>query len=207
MNHIKFDAELRVHMRAEIGKLQKRLGITAVYVTHDQVEAMTMGDRIAVLHDGELRQVGTPLELYDTPQNVFVAQFIGTPNMNMLEMTLNADGTELEHPAVNIKVPEGLSELCKIHAGKALKVGLRPEHVRAQDENEWNNKATIQGEVEIIETLGHEIVVHFKVEGSESQLIAKMDAHKAPKIGDSVTFDIHTTRLHLFSAETDERLS
>lgn len=200
------DAELRVQMRSEIGKLQKRLGITAVYVTHDQVEAMTMGDRIAVLHDGELRQVGTPLELYDTPQNVFVAQFIGTPNMNMLEMKLNEDGSELVHEAFSAKIPEVLYELCKAHAGKKVKVGFRPEHVRAQDENEWNNKSSLTGQVEIIETLGHEIVVHFSVVGSDRHIIAKINAHKAPKIGDAIAFDIHTSRFHLFDAETDQRL-
>lgn len=201
------DAELRVQMRSEIGKLQKRLAITAVYVTHDQVEAMTMGDRIAVLHDGDLRQVGTPLELYDTPQNVFVAQFIGTPNMNMLDMTVSQDGSTLEHSAVNFNIPDKWKESCQSYTGKTLKVGFRPEHVRTEDENEWNNKSSIVGTVDIIETLGHEIVVHFSVEGSDSFMIAKMDAHKAPKIGDSIKVDVHTTRIHLFDAETQIRLA
>ena len=193
-------------MRAEIGKLQKRLGVTAVYVTHDQVEAMTMGDRIAVLHDGELRQVGTPLELYDTPQNVFVAQFIGTPNMNMLTMTLDDVGKTLQHPSVSIAVPTQWQKAALAFKGKSLLVGIRPEHVRATDENEWHNTAALSGTVEIIETLGHEIIVHMAIEGSATQLISKMDAHKAHTIGSEVHVEVHTTRIHLFDPETQQRL-
>lgn len=200
------DAELRVQMRAEIGKLQKRLGITAVYVTHDQVEAMTMGDRIAVLHDGELRQVGTPLELYDTPQNVFVAQFIGTPNMNMLTMTLDEAGTTLHHPSVSIPVPSQWQNAAAAYKGKTLFVGIRPEHVRATDENEWQNTAAMTGTVEIIETLGHEIIVHMAIEGSDTHMISKMDAHKAHHIGSKVQVEVHTTRIHLFDPRTQQRL-
>ena len=200
------DAELRVQMRAEIGKLQKRLGVTAVYVTHDQVEAMTMGDRIAVLHDGELRQVGTPLELYDTPKNMFVAQFIGTPNMNMLEMTVDAEGKNLQHPAVTIAIPAMWQKAAKDFVGKPLMVGLRPEHVRAADENEWHNTAQISGTVDIIETLGHEIIVHMAIKGSEYHLISKMDAHRARTIGSVVEVDVHTTRIHLFDPKTQQRL-
>jgi multiple sugar transport system ATP-binding protein len=201
------DAELRVQMRAEIGKLQKRLAVTAVYVTHDQVEAMTMGDRIAVLHDGELRQVGTPLELYDAPQNVFVAQFIGTPNMNMLRMTLDEDGKTLRHPSVSIPVPPQWIASANAYKGKSLLVGIRPEHVRAVDENEWHNTAALSGTVEIIETLGHEIIVHMAIEGSDTQLISKMDAHNTHTVGSVVSVEVHTTRIHLFDPETQQRLT
>lgn len=200
------DAELRVQMRAEIGKLQKRLGVTAVYVTHDQVEAMTMGDRIAVLHDGELRQVGTPLELYDTPKNIFVAQFIGTPNMNMLEMTVDAEGQFLKHPSVTLEIPQRWQAATKDFLGKKVMVGIRPEHVKAPDENEWHKTAQISGTVDIVETLGHEIVVHLTITGSEYHLISKMDAHKAPTIGSEVFVDVHTKCIHLFDPRTQQRL-
>lgn len=200
------DAELRVQMRAEIANLQKRLGITAVYVTHDQVEAMTMGDRIAVLHDGELRQVGTPLDLYDTPNNVFVAQFIGTPNMNVVRMTVSDDGKQLKHADVTIDSPANWKEGIEARKGKEIIVGYRPEHLRAVDEHEWTNTANITGEVTIIETLGHEVVVHM-VHGNETKpIIAKMDVHKTPKIGDKVALHINTDKLHMFDAETEDRL-
>ena len=200
------DAELRVQMRSEIGKLQKRLGITAVYVTHDQVEAMTMGDRIAVLQNGELRQVGTPLELYDTPENVFVAQFIGTPNMNVLEMTVSEDGLRLEHQSLSFAITDKWLEQVKNYKNKKVIVGIRPEHVRDPENHDWNNKVLITGKVEIVETLGHEIIVHAAVPGVEELVIARMDAKKAPDLGEEVSMDIHTSRIHLFDSETKLRL-
>ncbi|TXR53941.1 ABC transporter ATP-binding protein [Reinekea thalattae] len=200
------DAELRVQMRAEIANLQKRLGITSVYVTHDQVEAMTMGDRIAVLHDGVLRQVGTPLELYDSPANVFVAQFIGTPNMNVVKMSVSEDGTQLSHPIVTLDVPEQWKEAVAERKGKTVYVGFRPEHVRGADESEWSHKAPISGKVTIVETLGHEVVVHFVMEGEEKPMIAKMDVYRAPKVGDTVALVINTDKLHLFDGDTQDRL-
>ncbi|MFC3852665.1 ABC transporter ATP-binding protein [Salinispirillum marinum] len=200
------DAELRVQMRAEIGKLQKRLAITSVYVTHDQVEAMTMGDRIAVLHDGNLRQVGTPLELYDTPANLFVAQFIGTPNMNIAKGTLSADGAEIQLPSGKFAVPDAWKEAAKGAAGKSVYVGFRPEHTRPGDEHEWKNTATLEGSVEIVETLGHEVVVYVAVEGMEERVIAKMDAHKVPSHGDRIKVEINLERIHLFDGDTQERM-
>jgi multiple sugar transport system ATP-binding protein len=200
------DAELRVQMRAEIANLQKRLGITSVYVTHDQTEAMTMGDRIAVLHDGELRQVGSPLDLYDTPANVFVAQFIGTPNMNIVKMKVSEDGGKLVHSAVQIDTPEAWKDGVATCKGKEVFVGFRPEHVREETESEWTNTATINGKVTIIETLGHEVVVHFLIEGETKPMIAKMDVHRTPRVGDTVTLHINTDKLHIFNGETQERL-
>ncbi|MBU2863129.1 sn-glycerol-3-phosphate ABC transporter ATP-binding protein UgpC [Reinekea forsetii] len=200
------DAELRVQMRAEIANLQKRLGITAVYVTHDQVEAMTMGDRIAVLHDGHLRQVGTPLDLYDTPANVFVAQFIGTPNMNVLTMTVSEDGKQLVSECVTFNTPEAWKEGVEARKGKQVIVGFRPEFVREEQEHEWKNVANITGKVSIVETLGHEVVVHFTVAGEKAPFIAKMDVHKTPKMGDEVALHVNADKLHIFDAETQERL-
>jgi len=200
------DAELRVQMRAEIANLQKRLGITSVYVTHDQVEAMTMGDRIAVLHDGELRQVGSPLDLYDSPANVFVAQFIGTPNMNIVKMTVSEDGSKLSHVAIEIETPEQWKDSVADYKGKEVYVGFRPEHVRDVTESEWVNTTTISGKVTIIETLGHEVVVHFLLDGEDKPMIAKMDVYRTPRVGDMVSLHINTDKLHLFNGETQERL-
>lgn len=200
------DAELRVQMRAEIANLQKRLGITSVYVTHDQVEAMTMGDRIAVLHDGELRQVGTPLDLYDAPANVFVAQFIGTPNMNVVKMTISEDGQELAHPDITIKTPAQWKEGIEARKGKEVYVGFRPEHVRESEEHEWTNTADIAGAVRIVETLGHEVVVHMGLDHEQKEFIAKMDVHKTPQIGSTINLHINTDKLHIFDGETQERL-
>ncbi|WP_108125073.1 ABC transporter ATP-binding protein [Saccharospirillum mangrovi] len=200
------DAELRVHMRAEIANLQKRLGITSVYVTHDQVEAMTMGDRIAVLHDGNLRQVGSPLELYDTPQNVFVAQFIGTPNMNILTFKVSDDGSELVHPDLTFKTPAEWKAGITERKGKNVVVGIRPEHIAASDEQDWSNTAPLKGKVEIIETLGHEVVVHIKMANEEKKILAKMDVHKVPKVGEDVALEVNVDRLHVFDAETTNRL-
>lgn len=200
------DAELRVQMRAEIANLQKRLGITSVYVTHDQVEAMTMGDRIAVLHDGELRQVGTPLDLYDTPANVFVAQFIGTPNMNVVKMTVSEDGKQLVHPDITIETPANWKDGIDARKGKSLFVGFRPEHVREPSEHDWTNTADVTGSVQIVETLGHEVVVHMSLEHEQKPFIAKMDVHKTPKMGGVINLHINTDKLHIFDGETQERL-
>ncbi len=200
------DAELRVHMRAEIANLQKRLGITSVYVTHDQVEAMTMGDRIAVLHDGNLRQVGTPLELYDTPQNVFVAQFIGTPNMNILKMKVSDDGSELVHADVTVKTPDFWRTAVNERKGKDVIVGIRPEHVTDETDHNWTNAAKLSGKVEIVETLGHEVVVHIRLANAEKPIVAKMDVHKVPKVGQEIELEFNADKIHMFDAETSHRL-
>ncbi|MCH8553488.1 MAG: sn-glycerol-3-phosphate ABC transporter ATP-binding protein UgpC [Natronospirillum sp.] len=200
------DAELRVQMRAEIAKLQKRLAITSVYVTHDQVEAMTMGDRIAVLHDGNLRQVGTPLELYDTPANLFVAQFIGTPNMNVAKGQFTEDGTKAKMGPVEFPIPEKWKAVAKEHGGKEVYIGFRPEHTLPDDEHDWTNTATLEGKVDIVETLGHEVVVYVTIEGLEKRIIAKADVHKTPTPGDAMKVDVNLDNLHFFDGVTEESL-
>ena len=200
------DAELRVHMRAEIANLQKRLGITSVYVTHDQVEAMTMGDRIAVLHDGNLRQVGTPLDLYDTPQNVFVAQFIGTPNMNILKMKVSDDGSELSHPDITIKTPDRWKAGVNERKGGEVIVGIRPEHITDTDDHGWTNTGRIKAKAEIVETLGHEVVVHSRMDNEEKPVVAKIDVHRVPQIGQELVLEFNADKIHVFDAETAERL-
>jgi multiple sugar transport system ATP-binding protein len=171
------DAALRVATRAEILQLQKRLGTTTIYVTHDQVEAMTMGDRIAVMNAGVLQQIGTPEELYTRPRNVFVAGFIGSPAMNLVPApVLDAGG-----------------------AGRIA--GVRPEHVEP-GADAGRDRISFTGRVEVTEYLGDEQIVHLTVE--DEPIVAKVHiGHRLP-IGDQQDFSVAREHLHLFDAETGE---
>ncbi|MGB5102880.1 MAG: sn-glycerol-3-phosphate ABC transporter ATP-binding protein UgpC [Steroidobacteraceae bacterium] len=204
------DAELRVQMRAEISKLQHRLKTTTVYVTHDQVEAMTLGHRIAVLapmgkeRKSNLKQVGTPLELYDRPQNVFVAKFIGTPNMNMMKVKVSADGSQLQASGFAAPVPQNWSAGVKPCAGRELFMGVRPEHVGEPGAHSWASTASLGGPVEIVETIGHEVIVHFRC--GEDIVIAKLGAHRIPGFGEQVDLVMNCDAMHLFDPQTEQRL-
>ncbi len=204
------DAELRVQMRAEIAKLQHRLQTTTVYVTHDQIEAMTLGHRICVLapmgkeRKSNLKQVGTPLELYDRPQNVFVARFIGTPNMNMLKATVNGDGTRLETRGFEVPVPDNWRAGLKPYAGKPVLMGIRPEHVGEAAAHNWTLTATLAGNIDIVETIGHEVIVHFKA--GEDTVIAKLGAHHIPRFGERIELAMDCNAIHLFDPDTEQRL-
>ena len=204
------DAELRVQMRAEISKLQHRLKTTTVYVTHDQVEAMTLGHRIAVLapmgkeRKSNLKQVGTPLELYDRPQNVFVAKFIGTPNMNMVKATVNADATQLAAAGFSVPVPQRWRDGVKAHAGREVLLGVRPEHVGEAAAHDWTATAPLGGSIEIVETIGHEVIVHFRC--GEDMVIAKLGAHRIPGFGEQISLVMNCDAIHLFDPQTEQRL-
>jgi multiple sugar transport system ATP-binding protein len=204
------DAELRVQMRAELAKLQHKLQTTTVYVTHDQVEAMTLGHRIAVLapmgkeRKTNLKQVGTPLELYDRPQNVFVAKFIGTPPMNMVKATVNADGTQLQASGFATPVPDHLHAALKPYAGREVLLGVRPEHVGDAGAHSWTLTAPLGGSVEIIETIGHEVIVHFRC--GEDMVIAKLGAHRIPAFGERVDLVLDSATMHLFDPQTEQRI-
>jgi multiple sugar transport system ATP-binding protein len=205
------DAKLRTGMRAEIGKLQKRLGTTSVYVTHDQTEAMTMGDRIAVLAplaeagDSNLMQCGTPLELYDRPQNVFVARFIGAPSMVVFEV--GRDGSALMHPS--FAAPAVIPARWTPPSGDKVLLGARPEHVRpllGGEKPTFVNGMVARGTVEIVETLGHEVLVHVDIGGGVI-LIAKSFSHSAvPSVGDAIEVEADLGRLHFFDPATQQRL-
>src|SRR5215210_2988508 len=162
------DAKLRVQTRAEITKLQQRLQTTCVYVTHDQIEAMTMGHRIAVMKDGRIQQIGTPLEVYDTPANVFVAQFIGTPPMNFFDATVNGD--RLDGAAFSLPLPLPLAN------GSKMRAGIRPEHLT-------RGNAPVRVVVELVEPIGHEAVVHTRA--GDDLLVATYDVHAMPRTGDT----------------------
>ncbi|QKC90326.1 sn-glycerol-3-phosphate ABC transporter ATP-binding protein UgpC [Mesorhizobium sp. NZP2234] len=190
------DAKLRVHMRAEIKALHQQLKTTSVYVTHDQIEAMTMADRIVVMHDGLIQQVGAPLDLYDHPANMFVAGFIGSPGMNFLPATVRkgeaseavlADGQAL-------KLPDGLP----LGAGDAITVGLRPEHIRLADDG------ALQGEVGVVEPLG--LSTQFYVALAGQQLCVFAMGRAGVKPGDTVRLAADPASLHLFDPKSGDRI-
>ncbi len=189
------DAKMRGQMRAEITKLQQRLATTSVYVTHDQIEAMTMGHRIAVMREGKIQQVGTPLEVYDKPANVFVAQFIGTPPMNFFDAVMS--GGTLRAAGFTLPAPPGASE-------GAVRVGIRPENILEPSTPARGRTATVHGIVDMVEPIGHEAVVHTRV--GEGTLVSSFDAHNTPRLGDAVDLVIELDGLHLFDATTEQRL-
>jgi multiple sugar transport system ATP-binding protein len=187
------DAKLRVQMRAEITKLQQRLQTTCVYVTHDQIEAMTMGHRIAVMNAGRIQQVGTPLEVYERPANLFVAKFIGTPPMNVLRARIT-DG-RLRANGIDLPLPQrkGLS-------GAEVYVGIRPEHLR----DEPGGTARVQGIVEMVEPLGHEVIVHSRI--GDELMVAALHAQRIPRVGEPIDLQVEIDKVHLFDADTEQRL-
>jgi multiple sugar transport system ATP-binding protein len=199
------DAKLRVQMRAEITGLQRRLKTTTVYVTHDQVEAMTMGHRIAVLNDGDLQQVGTPLELYDTPANLFVARFIGTPPMNFLRGRIGADGATVEGEGFRLDLSDANRELSSGMAGREVQVGVRPEYLRDTARDGSGPTAPLSLKIELVETLGHEVLVHGHV--GEDMVVAKVQPHLRPEIDTEIELVLELDKLQLFDAESEERLT
>ena len=198
------DAELRVQMRAELSKLQDRLKTTTVYVTHDQVEAMTLGDRIAVLKAGKLMQMGKPLELYNTPQNIFVARFIGSPPMNMLRVTVNDDGRSVRHAAFTAPVPERLYTAVAPYHGKEIMLGIRSEHIGEAGRQDWHSPVEFDGVIEIFEPLGHEIIVY--VRSGEERILAKFEATRLPTMGQTIRLTLNADKMHLFDPKTEQRL-
>jgi multiple sugar transport system ATP-binding protein len=214
------DAKLRVQMRAEISRLQKQLRTTTVYVTHDQVEAMTMGHRIAVMLKGKLQQVGTPLEVYERPANLFVAGFIGTPPMNFLPGVLaglagDAATVIVATGDLELRLPAGLQAATRGQEGRRVVVGIRPENLR---EPGWGGGApgTLGGNalqpltarVEFVEPLGYEVIVHGRV--GDHLLIAKVDSHRAPAIpaiGSELAMALQTDAVHLFDAASEQRIA
>ena len=198
------DAKLRVQMRAEIKKLQHRLKVTSIYVTHDQVEAMTMGSRIAILHKGILQQVGTPLEVYERPQNVFVANFIGTPPMNFIPDTVTDGGQGLAAKGFTLPSPAGLRAALATRVGKGVIVGVRPENIVEQGRLTNGATAPLEIAADLVETLGNEVVIHGST--GEVQVSFKMDPHRSPELGSKVSVLVEVDRMHLFDADTEKRI-
>jgi len=199
------DAKLRVQMRAEIKRIQQRFGTTSIYVTHDQVEAMTMGHRIAVLSGARLQQVGAPLEVYERPANLFVAAFIGTPPMNFLAGTLADGGTRFQAGAFALPIPTSARGATAPLAGRKVVAGIRPENVLPAGHAARGEVAAVEATVEIVETLGDQIVVHARA--GDDVLVFKEDPHRAPEIGAKVAVQLDLAALHLFDAGTERRIN
>jgi multiple sugar transport system ATP-binding protein len=196
------DAKLRVQMRVELKKLHERLGTTAIYVTHDQVEAMTLGDRVVVMKDGWVQQVGEPLELYNTPANKFVAGFIGSPAMNFASVTvIESNGSLLaENKGLRIKLPEEIAQRLRSHGSREITLGIRPDDLTvatAADPADLCFDATI----EVIEQLGSEIVLDTKV--GDSMMVASVEPNVKVKVHDKLRLAMRPSRLHVFDAKTE----
>jgi multiple sugar transport system ATP-binding protein len=199
------DAKLRVQTRAEIARLHQRLETTTVYVTHDQVEAMTMGDRIAVMNAGLLNQVGPPQQLYEHPVNKFVAGFIGSPSMNFVPVTLESkDGGQpiLRNGEIEIPVPDRHRNAIGNKPGTTLTAGFRPEHIEMGAANE--KAAKIRAVCDVVEFLGNEELLHLRV--GDNDLVAVIDAENRVKPGDVLEMHVPLERVHLFNDETGSAL-
>ena len=197
------DAKLRVSTRTQIAALQQRLGVTTVYVTHDQVEAMTMGDRVAVMKDGVLQQVDTPLALYDTPKNLFVAGFIGSPAMNLISGKRVENGVQVGDYVVQIP----RETLAKAEGEDTLTVGIRPEAFRVADEG-------IGLDIAVVEELGADSYLYGTLAGTHDdelvaaqQFVARVGARTAPHKGQVVRLAAPADQVHVFSNKTEDRLS
>ena len=202
------DAKLRAQMRTEIAKLHKRLGTTFIYVTHDQTEAMTMGDRIVVMKDGFIQQVDTPQNLYDLPVNEFVAGFMGSPQMNFIDATLAKEGADyyVTFGAAKIKVPanKANAEIAN-YVGKEIVFGIRPEDVHDEPEFiEKHPEARATADVEVTELMGAETYLYLNCEGNA--LTARVEPTSTAKTGDKITIALDMNKMHLFDKETEKTI-
>lgn len=213
------DAKLRVQMRTEIAQLQERLSTTTVYVTHDQTEAMTLGDRVVVLKKGVIQQIGAPQELYHRPVNVFVAGFIGSPAMNFLPATVLDDGHSVDTALGHLPLPE------KFAPGRKVIVGLRPEAFEDAALTDDNCDApTVEVEVSVLEAMGSEQFIHFPLpeidlkghaaaeeaglaDNPHAMLVARVDAESNVRRGQKITLAINTDKLNVFDSESGENLA
>jgi multiple sugar transport system ATP-binding protein len=185
------DAQLRVQMRVELKRLHVQLETTAIYVTHDQVEAMTLGDRVVVMKDGRVQQVGEPLELYGRPANRFVASFIGSPAMNFVDVAISSDGLWAETEGLRLRIPERV----RAHGGKRLTLGVRPEALRIANGADEDSFATT---VDVVEPLGNEILLNFRAGGVA--MVARVDPAVRVKMRDNIRLALDPQRLHFFDA-------
>ncbi len=190
-------------MRMEITKLHNRLGATMIYVTHDQVEAMTMGDRIVVMKDGVTLQTGTPMEIYERPSNLFVAGFIGSPSMNFVEAKIIQEDGSLFIDAINFKVrvPEGRCPLCHELVGKEVIFGIRPEDI--QDRMYCVDPISdncFSAEVDFVEPMGSEMILYLSV--GEKSLVAKVTPKTSARQNSVIGVHIDMDRVHIFDKET-----
>jgi len=214
------DAKLRVQMRAEVHRIQRRIGVSTIYVTHDQVEAMTMGDRVTVMRDGTLQQVDIPQTLYDHPDNIFVAAFIGSPAQNLYDATLGEGARSVKLGSQEIDLPDAVllkRPGLRAFVGKDVVVGMRPEHLRAASPETTGPK--LVGDVDLVEALGSELVVHFTIDAhrvlaegavdkdeaaavKSGEGVARVEAKTPVKPGDKMTFSVDIEDMQFFDAQT-----
>jgi multiple sugar transport system ATP-binding protein len=220
------DAKLRVQMRTEISRLQRRLRTTTVYVTHDQIEAMTLGDRVVVMRAGVAQQIGTPQELYDTPVNLFVAGFIGSPAMNFFPAQLTDVGVSLSFGDITLTQP--VHDIVTAHPTPTnVIVGVRPEHIedaKLMDKYMRLGALVFEVGVDMVESLGAEKIVHFTIEGAsahsaqltelaaesgvgENEFIARLPAQSSATAGERIELAFDTTKLAIFDADTGANLT
>ena len=218
------DAKLRVQMRAEVQRIQRRIAVATLYVTHDQIEAMTMGDRVAVLRSGRLEQVDHPQVLYDHPDNLFVAAFIGSPAMNLYEATMSDDARSVKVGSQTLRLPDDLFAArpgLTRYGGKKLVLGVRPEHLPAA--HDGTTGPTLVGNVDLVEALGSELVVHFTIDAPRVQPegattddedatakagegVARVDPGTKVKVGERITFAVNTEGMQFFDMENDKAI-
>ena len=196
------DAKLRVQMRIEISSLQKRLGVTTIYVTHDQIEAMTMADRIAVLKDGVLQQFDTPMRMYDEPVNLFVAGFIGSPAMNFLLGTLDADNRFVTGEAkLTLDLHDYLPN--NIHTSSVM-IGIRPEDIHGDNALSILSYFPISVKADVVEPMGSDSFLYFRT--GEHNMSARLRPESTPSVDQQVTLYIDRSKLHYFNPDTGVRL-
>jgi multiple sugar transport system ATP-binding protein len=227
------DAKLRVQMRAQVARIQRKLNTTTVYVTHDQTEAMTLGDRVAVMLSGVLQQVGSPMELYNNPANLFVAGFIGSPGMNFVPATLNNGSVHL--PMAEVKLPqEVLDRLGRQDPGRRVIAGIRPEDF--EDATKIDNEArargtTFKAQLDLVEAMGAEYYAHFGITGKmvqseelqdlrddaggveeltdtgETVLVARLNPESRARSGDETEIWLDAAKMHFFDEQSGEALT
>lgn len=202
------DANLRVQMRTEISRLHHQLQTTMIYVTHDQIEAMSMGDRIVVMKDGIVQQVDTPLNIYHHPANKFVAGFIGSPTMNFMDGSIRVNGAtsfQQHQTSFSLPIPNSLQGKLKGHAGKTISLGIRPEHIYAHKPTEVESVAPFTANVEVVEPVGNEVFVYFST-GADGHYVARLATDTPPLVGKPFQLLFDTSKIHLFDKETDNTL-
>ncbi|MCK4547436.1 MAG: sn-glycerol-3-phosphate ABC transporter ATP-binding protein UgpC [Candidatus Eisenbacteria sp.] len=199
------DAALRALMRIEISRLHQRLQATVIYVTHDQVEAMTLGDRIAVINNGRIQQVDTPMRLYDQPANRFVAGFLGSPSMNFVEGQLVAEsGGEFRAGQLTVPVPERIRSRPDVGGGREVILGIRPEDIHLVTDGKSQGGSTFKGSVDVVEPVGNEQLLHVVVDGHP--MVCRVAAARSVSVADEIMLEINPERVHFFDAKTQEAL-
>jgi len=191
------DAKLRMTMRVEIARLHRQLGATMIYVTHDQIEAMTLGQRIVVLDKGEIQQIDTPMALYQKPVNLFVATFLGSPAMNVLRGRLSDDGGLAVRLDDGVRVPLGEARVPEQWLGREIAVGVRPEHLLPA---KTGDAGVFEAEVEVVEPVGSEVFVNLRL--GQQPLVARFDPHVLPERGKPFPIAVAGDRVHFFDADS-----